>query len=54
MSRANDPEFPVYFRLPEKRLNEFKEAAKKEDRSMCYLARRIVIDWLDRRTKEKK
>ena len=48
MSRWSDPEFPLHFRLPKECLDEFKEAAKKEDRSLCYLTRRIVIEWLDR------
>jgi hypothetical protein len=49
MSRISDPEFPLHFRLPKEKLDELRTAAKKEDRSVCYLTRRIVIEWLERR-----
>ena len=53
MSRWSDPEFPAHFRLPKELLDEFKEAAKKEDRSLCYLTRRIVIEWLSEQKRKK-
>ena len=49
MSRIGDPEFPVHFRLPKERLDELNSMAKQEDRSRCYLARRIIIEWLDKK-----
>ena len=48
MSRWSDPEFPIHFRLPKEYRDELNKVAKKEDRSQCYLSRRIVIEWLDR------
>jgi len=46
-----EPDFLVCTRLDKGDLDELDRAAKSEDRSRCYMVRRILMEWLCARTK---